>query len=129
MASITLSIDGRRSRRKELDGELILGRAEDCSLAVIDARLSRRHVRLVPTPRGWLAQDLGSRNGTRLAGSDDRITQHLLCDGDVLELGTAAVTLAFTTSLVDAGEIDDDEACEILSMHDSGALDAIQQNV
>jgi sigma-B regulation protein RsbU (phosphoserine phosphatase) len=54
----------------ELDGDsLVIGRSSRCDLAVADRCLSRQHVRLYQSDEGWLVEDLGSRNGTRLNGS------------------------------------------------------------
>jgi two-component system, NtrC family, response regulator AtoC len=52
-------------------GEMVIGRAADCDVRVDHPALSRRHARLrlgaPPT-----VQDLGSRNGTRIAGQSHR---------------------------------------------------------
>ncbi|MFN0246892.1 MAG: sigma 54-interacting transcriptional regulator [Kofleriaceae bacterium] len=51
-----------------LDGrDLIIGRATDCDVRVDHSLLSRRHARLRVGPPATI-QDLGSRNGTRVAG-------------------------------------------------------------
>ncbi len=53
-----------------LEGDsLIIGRSSRCDLAVPDRCLSRQHVRLFRTDNGWLVEDMGSRNGTRLNGT------------------------------------------------------------
>lgn len=44
-----------------------LGR-EGCDLVINDGTLSARHLQLSPTPAGWVVEDLGSRNGTRVDG-------------------------------------------------------------
>jgi transcriptional regulator with GAF, ATPase, and Fis domain len=52
-----------------LDGRpLVLGR--DCpeGASIDDARISRRHVEISRTGKGWQVRDLGSRNGTRVDG-------------------------------------------------------------
>lgn len=47
---------------------LTVGRAADCTLVLDDDFASSRHARLSPSPDGWLLEDLGSTNGTRLDG-------------------------------------------------------------
>jgi len=61
---------------------LLIGRDPDCDVAVGDksASVSRRHAQLVPTASGWLLRDLGSGNGTYIAGQ--RITE-LAVEGSV----------------------------------------------
>jgi hypothetical protein len=55
-----------------LDGrELVIGRAADCDVRVDHPKLSRHHARLVLGPPATI-QDLGSRNGTRVAGETRR---------------------------------------------------------
>ncbi len=38
----------------------VVGRGRDCDLVIPDARVSRRHLSLEPTPDGWVARDLSS---------------------------------------------------------------------
>ena len=82
VATITLE-DGRELR---LDRESItLGRALDNDVVIADSRVSRHHVQLVLDRGGLVARDLGSTNGTSVAGR--RGTEHRLADGDALSLG------------------------------------------
>jgi len=50
-----------------------LGR-EGCDLLINDGTLSAKHLQLSPTPTGWVVEDLGSRNGTRVDGV--RLQEH-----------------------------------------------------
>lgn len=46
--------------------DLVIGRAADCDLVLDDPSVSRRHARLTRGVDGWLVEDLGSANGTRV---------------------------------------------------------------
>ena len=55
-------------------------------LRIPDLRMSGRHARLLPTAAGWLFEDVGSKNGSRVDGVP--VTRPVpLEDGQVLELG------------------------------------------
>ena len=45
-----------------------IGRQSDCDLRFQDDRVSRHHAEIYPTTAGWAIRDLGSANGTLLAG-------------------------------------------------------------
>lgn len=64
---------------------MVLGRTHACTTQLIGARVSRRHVELSRGTHGWLARDLGSKNGTSLNGA--RITEAPLSPQDVLRVG------------------------------------------
>ena len=49
-------------------GELLLGRASDCTVALVDGEVSRHHVRLRVAEAGIWLEDLGSTNGTLVNG-------------------------------------------------------------
>ncbi len=55
------------------------------SIAVADGRMSSAHARLTSALARWVVEDTGSRNGTRVNGQT--VERHVLCDGDLLELG------------------------------------------
>ncbi len=66
-----------------------VGRARDSDLLLADAGVSRQHARFTWQNAGYMLEDLESANGTYVNG--ERIGQHLLTDGDVLQFGPAAV--------------------------------------
>ena len=71
---------------RELEGErFIIGRGADCDLTLQADRVSRRHLRIELVGSDWLAEDLGSRNGTFLNGRP--ISTAALHDLDLLQLG------------------------------------------
>ena len=51
------------------DTVVTLGRADDSTLVISDDYASTRHARLVPSDGAWTLEDLGSTNGTYLAGA------------------------------------------------------------
>ncbi|MCS7260805.1 MAG: FHA domain-containing protein, partial [Anaerolineae bacterium] len=77
--------------------EVLIGRSPDCRVVLNDRQTSRHHARIACTPKGYILEDLGSKNGTYLNGQ--RLTKPArLVDGD--EIGIAfAARLRF----VDAG--------------------------
>lgn len=54
-------------------------------IGIPDARISSTHLRIEPVLGGWMAEDLGSKNGTLIDGR--RISREQLSDGSMLELG------------------------------------------
>jgi hypothetical protein len=69
-----------------------IGRTRDCDLCLSDLSVSRLHAELVRDGDGWLLNDLGSHNGTRLNGWLVRETVRVR-PGDRLEFGAAAFIL------------------------------------
>ncbi|MGH8131099.1 MAG: FHA domain-containing protein, partial [Steroidobacteraceae bacterium] len=65
--------------------EYLIGRGPDCDLRLEDPRLSRRHARLAAADGCWRFDDLGSKNGTTLAGRTTDETR--LRDGDWISFG------------------------------------------
>ncbi len=59
--------DGRLSTYELADRALVIGRGAECDVAIDHRTLSRRHAVLQPGAR-ITVQDLGSTNGTRIAG-------------------------------------------------------------
>lgn len=69
-----------------------IGRHGSCGLVIASSSVSRRHARVEPAANGYLLRDLGSKNGTTVRGR--RIIVHDLADGDVFEVGKAAIKYA-----------------------------------
>ena len=57
-----------------------------------DDYASNHHARLAPTPGGWLAEDLGSTNGTYL-GSTKLVRPTVLALGQPLKIGKTTLEL------------------------------------
>lgn len=75
-------------------GVIVVGRGAECALRVVDASVSRAHVRIHVTAAGVALEDLGSSNGTLIAGV--RAPPHKLIPlgpGAVAEVGDAVLML------------------------------------
>jgi phosphoserine phosphatase RsbU/P len=48
--------------------ETVIGRQPECDIVLTGERISRRHARVVRRPKGFVVEDLGSRNGTFVNG-------------------------------------------------------------
>ena len=70
-----------------LDAPVVtIGRSRSNDISLEDSRVSRHHARIVRDARGFLIEDLNSRNGTRV---DDRAVRDsaTLADGSVVRIG------------------------------------------
>ncbi len=72
----------------ELIGETSLGRDANSGIVLSDPSVSGRHALLQRTDRGWLVRDLGSTNGTEVAGRPSGTRGLLLRDGEQLTIGS-----------------------------------------
>lgn len=91
---VLLLADGRRA--PIVGNVLRIGRAPDNDLVIPDSRVSRYHAQIVVDRAGPHVRDLGSTNGTLLAGrpvDHDRLTH-----GDLLSLGGFMVQVVADTA-------------------------------
>ncbi len=78
---------------RPLEGDsLVIGRSSDSDLMIADRFLSRQHARLFKVGDEWLAEDLGSRNGTLLNGRPIESATKVK-DGDDLQLCGSVVSI------------------------------------
>ncbi len=78
------------------DGEQLIGRDADLPIALDSPRVSRRHARVVVSGTTAMIEDLGSKNGTFLAG--ERVTRRTeLRAGDVVRIGPFSLVFAVAT--------------------------------
>ncbi|MBM4187587.1 MAG: FHA domain-containing protein [Gemmatimonadetes bacterium] len=68
-----------------VEGPVLIGRAPECTVAITDATVSRRHAELLATPSGVAVRDLNSSNGTTVNGA--RVTVGDLLPGDTVAFG------------------------------------------
>lgn len=73
-------------------GEFVIGRSSDCSLAVDDPLVSRRHAVLRVSVEGVIAEDLGSRNGISVNG-ERAAGPHKLKHQDRVTVGSQELVL------------------------------------
>lgn len=87
-------IEGDKLRGKsfDLDDEVIIGRADKCSLVLDDTYVSQVHARIFKRGESYMIEDMGSTNGTYL--NRRRITGAAeLQRGDQVKIGKAVLEL------------------------------------
>jgi len=111
---IRIVLDGEERRYAALP--ITIGRDPDNDLPVDDAKLSRRHCRIVRGIEGFYVEDLDSSNGTFVNGN--RVQKHLLNLGDTISIGFRDLQVDWDASLetgrrklkkgkVDVAEVED----------------------
>jgi pSer/pThr/pTyr-binding forkhead associated (FHA) protein len=82
----------QKGRSFELNGELTVGRAAGCQVALEDNYVSQLHARVFTRDGGVWVEDLGSTNGTYL--NDHRVSAPLAVRrGDQLKVGSTVLEL------------------------------------
>lgn len=83
--------EGQASPRQWMikESEVLLGRLEECDIALPARAVSRHHAQIVRTDEGYILRDLESKNGTFVNGQEVR-DEHLLQDGDEIQIGLSA---------------------------------------
>jgi hypothetical protein len=82
----------QRGRSFDLNGELTVGRAAGCQVALEDNYVSQLHARVFTRDGGVWVEDLGSTNGTYL--NDQRVSSPLAVRrGDQLKVGSTVLEL------------------------------------
>jgi len=79
----------RRQYRLVGGKSYLVGRSREADIIVKDRLASRNHCRIASSGEEWTVADLGSSNGTYV--NRQRVTTHALRDGDVLQIGGAAI--------------------------------------
>jgi nitrite reductase (NADH) large subunit len=102
---------GRPARRLVLNRPIVIGRDRvDETLA--DEGVSRRHLRLVPSPTALSVVDLGSRNGTTVNGT--ALTgRGALTPGDVVRLGRSEIVVLHPPSVEPSLHESDHDATQL----------------
>jgi general secretion pathway protein A len=93
-AHLTISQNGRMYREYVLDlPSYIIGRSDDCSIAIHSRYFSRHHALLARDVEGWMILDLKSTNGISVNGRD--VQSWRLRSNDVIEIGEYRMNLTF----------------------------------
>ena len=75
-----------------LGDAFLIGRTHESTLVLDDQFMSTNHARITRTPKGYVVEDLGSRNGTFV--NDKRIADPTpLRSADVLKIGQTTMSL------------------------------------
>jgi pSer/pThr/pTyr-binding forkhead associated (FHA) protein len=69
------------------DAPVSIGRLPECTIAVNDSNISRRHAEVRAGTTAYVVVDLGSTNGTMLNGIKTTGEQRL-SDGDIISVGS-----------------------------------------
>ena len=72
-----------------------IGRDDSCGLVVSDESVSRRHAVVRTDEEGYVLEDLGSRNGTRVNG--EPVTKGLISPGERIEVGSVLLRFELLT--------------------------------
>lgn len=73
-------------RALPLEEGIVVGREIGADLVLADAKVSKRHFRVLPEGTEYVLSDDVSRNGTYVNGR--RVRRHVLRDGDIIEAGS-----------------------------------------
>jgi DNA-binding SARP family transcriptional activator len=89
LASVRAVLEYADGSTAPVSGRIVIGRA-DGDLVIPDAKISKAHAVLSPTPEGYVLTDLHSTNGTFVNGLPV-VVPTLLADGDTVLLGDTAL--------------------------------------
>ncbi len=91
---LTLTGPEGKHRFAMVGDEIIIGRAPSCDIAIGHKSISRRHLRISVEQSTFIAEDLGSQNGTRVHGK--RINgPTAFRPGDQLQMSEFSIELGF----------------------------------
>ncbi|HUU85852.1 MAG TPA: SpoIIE family protein phosphatase [Phycisphaerae bacterium] len=107
MPELAITTSDGMTRRRTLTGPVVLGRDPSCEVSFDDPGTSRRHACIRPEGKGYVVEDLGSKNGTLV--NDVTCTTVRLRDGDEIMLGSVRVLFR------DESRADDTSTSVILS--------------
>jgi tetratricopeptide (TPR) repeat protein len=93
MAKLTIHQDDLSTVREIVEDLLVVGRKDGASVRIDDPDVGPEHCQIRNIPGvGYKLVDLESRTGTKVNGAF--VNQHVLRDGDVIQIGRARITFS-----------------------------------
>ena len=90
--AVVVHTEGSKPRTVAVSGNMVMGRAPECELALDDTFVSQQHARLFAKNGSWYVEDLGSTNGTFV--NDQRLAAPAMVQpGDRVRVGTTVLEL------------------------------------
>lgn len=91
------------------NGEILIGRASDLDLVLVEDMVSRKHAKLIVDGTDMQITDLGSTNGTFVNG--EKVKRAELRENDRILIGTSILKIITAAEMtIDASQIDDRQA-------------------
>ena len=91
-SAVVIHVEGSKPRTVAVSGNMVMGRAPECELALDDTFVSQQHARLFAKNGSWYVEDLGSTNGTFV--NDQRLgAPAMVQPGDRVRVGTTVMEL------------------------------------
>jgi pSer/pThr/pTyr-binding forkhead associated (FHA) protein len=91
-SAVVIHSEGAKPRTVAVSGNMVMGRAPECELALEDTFVSQQHARLFAKNGSWYVEDLGSTNGTFV--NDQRLgAPAMVQPGDRVRVGTTIMEL------------------------------------
>ena len=91
-SAVVVHSEGAKPRTVAVSGNMVMGRAPECELALEDTFVSQQHARLFAKNGSWYVEDLGSTNGTFV--NDQRLgAPAMVQPGDRVRVGTTIMEL------------------------------------
>jgi predicted component of type VI protein secretion system len=122
MAKLIISFKGAPVAEHELhQGEMVIGRKDECDIQIDSLAVSGRHAKVVTTADASVLEDLNSTNGTFV--NNQKVSTYPLKNGDIAQIGKHTIT--FVTGLVSAAEEDEDDFEKTVVLG-AGAMPGVQ---
>lgn len=109
------------------NGQLLIGRAEDCDIRPLGEEVSRKHCAVVLAGEQITVQDLGSRNGTYVNGTKiEAKTPVPVKHGDIVRVGPLEVKVEVASAVPAAAAVDDVSRWLMADDEPAGMFDTTQ---